>query len=171
MLRRFSEALLGTQHPWDEAVSEASALYHHPLDTLAEATRQAAMIPVHVASSIIPLPQAMQEAEQGNYAGAGKSLLMGPSNIGGGPEFAGDLANRNYGGAVGTLAADMAGAALPGVGDVADAIEPEAATGAARTLSDVNDWVGGADTDTSGGNGTPAAIRSPWIQRVLQGNQ
>jgi hypothetical protein len=82
---RASERLLGTQHPVDQAVSEAKQLYNAPGQTLLDATKQAA----HILT--IDMPNA----------------LVHPVKATGGPEFAQDIANRNYRGAMGTLAGDV----------------------------------------------------------------
>ena len=83
-LARASERLLGTQHPLDQATLEATQLYNHPIDTLTEATKQAAMMPVRLSKA---------------------QLVHHPVdtlvNLSGGKEFAQDVANKNYLGAAG----------------------------------------------------------------------
>lgn len=109
---RLSQQVFGTPHPLDQAASEASALYEHPLDTLGQAAKQAAMIPMNLANRALPIGEAVNRAKAGDYLGAARTIAMGAPNlardIAGGPQFAEDVANKNYPGAAGTLAGDIA---------------------------------------------------------------
>ena len=82
---RASERLVGTQHPVDQAVSEAEQLYHHPGQALEDTAKQVGK------TLAIDMPNA----------------LLHPVRATGGPEFAQDVANKNWAGAAGTIAGDV----------------------------------------------------------------
>ncbi len=114
---RASEQLLGTQHPIDQAIAEGKMLASDPVGTLGKSLKQAAMMPVNLANNLVRHP------------------LDTAKEMTGGPQFAEDIANKNYFGAAGTVA----GGVLPflagtpeGRATVADAMPTS--EGIARTM-------------------------------------
>lgn len=148
-LARTSEALGLTQHPIKEVESEAGALYHHPINTLEEAGKNAL-------SMITGIPRNADWSLRGAVApGAFKNsmasvggipgMFLHPIRSTGGDVFAEDLQDRNYRGALG----DVVGATIPFViGSIgspeARGMAADVARGAAERIGDVRGGVGEA---------------------------
>ena len=91
---RYSEVTLGTQHPVGQAQSEWENLKAHPVDTLVQSAKTAAMMPVNLAYNAVHHPI---------------DTLTG---ITGGKQFSEDLSNKNYAGMAGDVAGGLTNAAL-----------------------------------------------------------